>query len=100
MKYETEIAMNTIPAQEIKKRGISTVETRLKKGPVHVIVRNQPKYVVMDQRQYEELLEAQEDANLARIRASLADIDAGRTYEFATTAEMMEAIRTFEDEEE
>ena len=38
--------MNSIPAKEIKRRGISAVDKLLKKGPVHVIKNNRPAYVI------------------------------------------------------
>ncbi len=47
--------MNTIPAQEIKRRGISAVDQALKKGPVHVIKNNQPKYVILTEEAYKRL---------------------------------------------
>ena len=65
--------MNTIPAQEIKRRGIAAVDELITKGDVHIIRNNQPQYVVLSQERYEELLEAQEEAQVARIRASLED---------------------------
>jgi hypothetical protein len=34
--------MNTIPAQEIKRRGIAAVDDLIAKGPVHVIRNNKP----------------------------------------------------------
>ena len=37
----------TIPAQEIKRRGISALNAQLKNGPVWVIANNTPKYVVL-----------------------------------------------------
>ena len=54
--------MNTIPAQEIKRRGIAAVDELIAKGDVHIIRNNQPQYVVLSQERYEELLEAQEEA--------------------------------------
>ena len=56
--------MNTIPAQEIKRRGIAAVDELIAKGDVHIIRNNQPQYVVLSQERYEELLEAQEEAQL------------------------------------
>ena len=70
--------MNTIPAQEIKRRGIAAVDDLLKTGDVHIIKNNQPQYVVVSEARYWELIEAQEEANVARVRASLADLKAGR----------------------
>jgi len=70
--------MRTIPAREIKRRGISAVDDALKDGPVHVVKNDQPRYVILDERHFQELVEAQEEAYLARIRASLEDVAAGR----------------------
>jgi len=70
--------MNTIPAQEIKRRGIAAVDDLIAKGDLHIIRNNQPQYVVLSQERYKELLEAQEEAQLARIRASMEDHKAGR----------------------
>jgi PHD/YefM family antitoxin component YafN of YafNO toxin-antitoxin module len=70
--------MNTIAAQEIKRRGIGAVDELIAHGDVHIIRDNQPKYVVLSQDRYQELLEAEEDAYRARIIASLEDLKAGR----------------------
>lgn len=70
--------MNTVPAQEIKRRGIAVVDELIAKGDLHIIRNNQPQYVVLSQERYEELLESQEEAAEARIRASLEDLRAGR----------------------
>ena len=70
--------MNTIPAQEIKRRGIAAVDDLIETGDVHIIKNNQPQYVVVSPARYRELIEAQEEANVARVRASLADLKAGR----------------------
>ncbi len=91
--------MNTIPAQTIKQWGISAVDEHLKKGPVHVITRNEPRYVVMDEQQYRDLVEIHNEAYYARVREGLADIEAGRVYRFNSTAEMMEAIDRFDENE-
>ena len=71
--------MNIVPAQEIKRRGIAAVDEALAHGPVHVIKNNRPQYVVLTEESYRELLETQEEAALARIKASLEDAKAGRT---------------------
>lgn len=71
--------MNIIPAQEIKRRGIAAVDEALAQGPVHIIKNNRPQYVVLTEERYNELLEMQEEAVLARIKASLEDAKTGRT---------------------
>lgn len=80
--------MNFVSAQEIKRRGISSVDKALHEGAVHVIKNNQPRYVVLSEADYAELLEAQAEAEVARIRASLEDAEAGRI----TRHESVEAL--------
>ncbi len=70
--------MQTIPAREIKRRGISAVDEALQNGPVHVIRNDDPMYVILREEQYQELLEAQEEAYRAGIREALEDMKAGR----------------------
>lgn len=70
--------MKTIAAQEIKKRGISAVDEAIKEGPVHVIKNNQPQYVVLSEGRYQQLVEAEDEAYIARVQLSLADVKAGR----------------------
>ena len=84
--------MNTIPAQELKRRGIAAVDEIIAQGDIYVIRNNQPQYVVLSAARYKELLEAQEDAYAARVRASLADLKAGRVRRFASADELLAAI--------
>ncbi len=70
--------MNAIAAQDIKRRGIDAIDEALEKGPVHVIRNNQPRYVVLSEERYRELIEAEDEAYIARVRASLEDVKAGR----------------------
>ena len=70
--------MNTIAAQEIKRKGISAVDEALKEGPVHIIRNNQPQYVVLTEARYRDLIEAEDEAYITRVRKSLEDVKAGR----------------------
>jgi PHD/YefM family antitoxin component YafN of YafNO toxin-antitoxin module len=87
--------LNTIPAQEIKRRGIAAVDDLIAKGPVHVIRNNQPQYVIMTQQRYEDLLEAEDEAYETRVLASLEDLKAGRVWR--GTAEELIAQLNLED---
>ena len=89
--------MNTIPAQEIKRRGIAAVDDLIAKGPVHIIRNNKPQYVVLSEDRYQELLEAQDEAYEARVRASLEDLKAGRVRRFSSAEELLQAL-DLEDE--
>ena len=51
---------NLISAQEIKRRGISVVDEALEKGPVHVVRRNRPQYVILSEEAYQELVDGRE----------------------------------------
>ncbi|MEE8429057.1 MAG: type II toxin-antitoxin system Phd/YefM family antitoxin [Gammaproteobacteria bacterium] len=70
--------MKTIPAQDIKRRGISAVDDALKEGPVYIIKNNRPQYVILSEQQYTEMREAEEQAYLARVKTSLEDLKTGR----------------------
>jgi PHD/YefM family antitoxin component YafN of YafNO toxin-antitoxin module len=84
--------MNTIPSQDIKRRGISAVDDALKKGPVHVIKNNRPQYVVLSEEDYLALLDAQQDAYIARLRAAVEDVKAGRVQRFASPDDLLAEI--------
>lgn len=73
-----DIAMNTLPAQEIKRRGIAAVDELIQTGDVHIIKNNQPQYVILSEDRYRQLIEAENEAYVARVRASLQDVKAGR----------------------
>ncbi len=70
--------MNSIPAQEIKRRGIAAVDELIAKGDLHVIRNNRPQYVVLSEERYHELMVAEEEARYARVRESLQDLKEGR----------------------
>ena len=89
--------MNTIPAQEIKRRGISVVDEVLKDGPVHVIKNNKPLYVVISEEHYRELMSAGDEAYVARVKSSFEDVKAGRAKKFKKVADLLRAV---EEEDE
>lgn len=70
--------MRTIPAKEVKRRGTGAVDEMIDEGPVHVIRNDRLMYVIMTEAQYEELVEARHEAELAGIREALDDVRAGR----------------------
>lgn len=84
--------MNSIPAQEIKRRGIAAVDDLIAEGDLHVIRNNRPEYVVLSEERYQELVAAEREAHYARVRASLEDVKAGRTRTFRTAGELLKAL--------
>jgi len=88
--------MNSIPAQELKRRGIAAVDDLIAQGDVHVIRNNQPQYVVLSEERYQELVAEANEAYLVRVRASLEDVKAGRVKKFATADDLLKALATEE----
>src|SRR6185369_13742141 len=86
--------MNTIPAQDIKRRGIAAVDDIIANGDVHVIRNNQPQYVVLSEERYQELVAEANEAYLARVRTSLEDVKAGRVKKFTTADDLLKALDT------
>jgi PHD/YefM family antitoxin component YafN of YafNO toxin-antitoxin module len=84
--------MNTIPAQEIKRRGLKAVDDLLDKGDVHVIRNNKPEYVVLTEERYQALVAEAHEAYLARVRDSLEDVKNGRVEKFATADDLLHAL--------
>lgn len=84
--------MNTIPAQEIKRRGIAAVDDLISAGDVHVIRNNRPEYVVLTKARYAELVAEAEEAYVARVKASLEDLKAGRVRTFTSAEELLQAL--------
>ncbi|MGE0156340.1 MAG: prevent-host-death protein [Geobacter sp.] len=70
--------MNTIPAQELKRRGLAALDDLIVNGDVHLIRNNRPEYVVLTEERYRELVADAEEAYVARVKSSLADLKAGR----------------------
>lgn len=84
--------MNTIPAQEIKRRGIAAVDEVIAKGDLHLIRNNQPQYVVVSEARYQDLISAEQEAHVARVRAALEDVKAGKVVKFTTTEDLLKAL--------
>jgi len=84
--------MNNVPAQEIKRRGISAVDKALQQGPVHIIKNNRPQYVVLSEERYQQMLEAEQSAAVESLRTSLEDLKAGRTTRYSNVDSLMQAL--------
>lgn len=48
--------VNTLPAAEIKRRGLAAIEEGLRYGPVHILKRNKPTAVVLSEEDYQRLV--------------------------------------------
>jgi len=84
--------MNTLSAQEIKRRGISAVDKSLKSGAVHIIKNNQPLYVVLSEKQYNELIQSEESAYLKRLKTSLNEVHAGKINTYKSAASLIKKM--------
>jgi len=83
--------MKTIAAQEIKRRGISAIDEAVADGPVHVIRNNQPKYVILSEKDYESILS---DLAEVRLAASENDLKAGRVKRGSSKKLMAELLKS------
>jgi PHD/YefM family antitoxin component YafN of YafNO toxin-antitoxin module len=100
--------MQSISAQEIKRRGISAVDELLEEGPVYVTTRNQPRYVILDADRYHALLAILERKDhvlrtiIAQARLALArlDVSAGRVLRFDNADDLLAAIDAADDRPE
>ncbi|HBG05673.1 MAG: prevent-host-death protein [Geobacteraceae bacterium GWC2_58_44] len=84
--------MNSLPAQELKRRGIAAVDDLIANGDVHVIRNNQPQYVVLSEARYQELVAEANEAYVARVRMALEDVKNGRVTRFTTADDLLQAI--------
>lgn len=91
--------MNTIPAQEIKRKGISAVDEILKKGAVHIIKNNRPQYVILDESTYDELIKEQENSYLLRIQSALEDIKDKNVKRFGSISDFMNTIENYPEDQ-
>ena len=80
--------MHTMPAQVVKRRGMSALNEQLKSGPVWVISNNTPKYVVLFADDFRRM---QHEAFVEECLSSDADYRAGRVRK-GTVDELMAAF--------
>ena len=90
--------MNSIPAQEIKRRGISAVDEALRDGPVHIIKNNRPHCVVLTEERFQEFLEAHQEASRESLRVSLEDAKAGRINHYDDVDSLIRQLEHDSDE--
>lgn len=89
--------MSSIPAQEIKRRGISAIDEALRDGPVHIIKNNRPYCVVLTEERFQELLEVQREVAHQNLRASLEDVKAGRVHRYENVDSLMQQLECDDD---
>jgi PHD/YefM family antitoxin component YafN of YafNO toxin-antitoxin module len=81
--------MNMVAVQEIKRRGMTALDTLLERGPVQIVKNNKPRYVVMNEAEFDAMMS---DLAEARLAASEADLKAGRVRK-GTSADLMAELR-------
>jgi hypothetical protein len=84
-----EYAMNSIPASEVKRRGVAALEEAAKSGPVHVIRNNRPTGVYMSEQEYARLVAGSRAP--APSGASAWELILARPYEGARTKDEIDA---------
>lgn len=84
--------MNTVSAQEVKRRGLAAIDALISQGPVHLVRNNFPQYVILTEERYKELLESEDEAYLERLKLSLKDVKEGKVHQFKNAEELLKAI--------
>jgi len=87
----SDLRLRTIPARELKRRGIAWLDKDLIEGPVHVIRNDEPCYVIMREAQYQDFLEDAAVAELVRVKQSLQDYNEGR-FTASTAEELIQKL--------
>ena len=87
--------MHTMPAQVVKRRGMSALNEQLKSGPVWVISNNTPKYVVLFADDFRRM---QHEAFVEECLSSDADYQAGRVRKGTADGLMAEILDGIDSE--
>jgi hypothetical protein len=83
--------MNSIPAREVKRRGVAALEEAATTGPVHIIRNNRPTGVYMSEQEYARLLAGSRAPSRTPTDASVWDLILDRPYEGTRTKEQIDA---------
>jgi len=86
----------TIPAQEIKRRGMSVMNEKLASGPVWVISNNTPKYVVLFADDFRRM---RHEAFVAETLQSKAEYRAGLGKRTTAKELMAKVMNSLDDED-
>lgn len=84
--------INTLPAQEIKRRGLVAVDAIIDQGPVHVIKNNYLQYVILTEKRYQELVSFEHEEYIKRVKQSLKDVEEGKVYSFKNADALLKKI--------
>jgi hypothetical protein len=83
--------MNSIPAAEVKRRGVAALEEAAKSGPVHIIRNNRPAGVYMSEQEYARLVAGSRAPVPSSSSASVWDLIIARPYEGSRTKDEIDA---------
>lgn len=92
------MSLQIIAAQEIKQRGIGIVDELVKEGrAVHVVARSVPKYVILSEARYAELIEDLDAANAIQTKIALDEYHAGLGTRYTNAEEYLAAVDARDD---
>ena len=94
--------MNALSATEIKRKGMGAVDTLLERGPVYVIRNKQPKYVVLKESDYLQLMnrhpvKSAGTFSIPDIAGQIRSVWGDRMFSREETEQMNRAEREWED---
>jgi len=91
--------LQIIPAQAIKQRGIGIVDEMVKEGrAVHVVARSVPRYVILSEERYAELMDELNEATAIQTKIALDEYHAGLGVRYENAEAYLAAVDARGDE--
>lgn len=93
------MTLQIVAAQAIKQRGIGIVDEMVKEGrAVHVVARSVPRYVILSEERYAELMDELDEATAIQIKIALDEYHAGLGVRYENAEAYLAAVDARDDE--
>ncbi len=93
------MTLQIVAAQAIKQRGIGIVDEMVKEGrAVHVVARSVPRYVILSEERYAELMDELNEATMIHTKIALEEYHAGLGVRYENAEAYLAAVEARGDE--
>jgi PHD/YefM family antitoxin component YafN of YafNO toxin-antitoxin module len=93
------MTLQIVAAQAIKQRGIGIVDEMVKEGrAVHVVARSVPRYVILSEERYAELMDELNEAAVIQAKIALDEYHAGLGTRYENAEAYLAAVNARGDE--
>jgi len=87
------MGLQIVAAQAIKQRGIGIVDEMVKEGrAVHVVARSVPRYVILSEERYAELMDELHEATVIQTKIALDEYHAGLGVRYENAEAYLAAV--------